>query len=147
MGAVTVGLLPAELWLSPSAELTEKSTTIFTLPFTRIEVILRVRAFFGLGVVCGALLAGVSLSLIGRRCSMALYDVLLTYGLVIHVVPHAAWWLAICSRLFLGIAVGALSAIIPIYVYEISQPKLKSERINSTLVNGNVTWKTICILL
>ncbi|XP_025423762.1 facilitated trehalose transporter Tret1-like isoform X2 [Sipha flava] len=116
------------MWLSPGGEkLPEKSTTTFTLPFTGIEVTLHLQDFFGLGVVYGALIAGVSLQLIGRRSSMALYDVLLTYTLAIHVWPGQASRLAMWNRMFMGIAVGALSAIIPIYVCEMSHHKLKNK--------------------
>lgn len=127
LGAVTVGLLPVEMWLPPGSEnMPENSTTMLTLPFTGIEVILRIQAFFGIGVVCGALLASVSLQLIGQRSSMVLYDVVLTYSLAIYVWPGEALWLAIGNRICMGIAVGALSAIIPNYVCEMSHHKLKS---------------------
>ncbi|XP_026811149.1 solute carrier family 2, facilitated glucose transporter member 3-like [Rhopalosiphum maidis] len=81
--------------------------------------------FFVAGAVIGALLSGPVWRCFDSRLSMAFFDTVLIGGLSIVTLPVTSTELMVASRLLLGIGSGAMSAIVPAYVGEISHPKFR----------------------
>lgn len=79
---------------------------------------------FGIGAVIGALPAGTVSNIVGRRYSMILFELFVIVGWGFLILFNAIWMLII-GRTLQGIGVGALCAIIPTYVGEISQPHIR----------------------
>lgn len=80
---------------------------------------------FAVGAVIGTLLAGPVCKLFDKRLGMAFFDAVLNIGLFAITFPFGSTALMVAGRLILGIGSGALSAIVPAYVGEISQPKFR----------------------
>lgn len=82
---------------------------------------------FGIGAVIGALPAGMVSNMIGRRYSMILFELFIIAGWSLLILFSAVWML-IVGRTLQGLGVGALCAIIPTYVGEISQPHIRGKQ-------------------
>ncbi|XP_027853963.2 facilitated trehalose transporter Tret1-2 homolog [Aphis gossypii] len=81
---------------------------------------------FAVGAVIGALFAGPALvKRFDKRLGMAFFDAVLNIGLFAITFPFESTALIVAGRLILGIGSGALSAIVPAYVGEISEPKIR----------------------
>lgn len=80
---------------------------------------------FAIGAVIGTLLAGPAYKLFDKRLGMAFFDAVLNISLFAITFPIGSTALIVAGRLILGIRSGALSAIVPAYVGEISQPKFQ----------------------
>ncbi|XP_060836262.1 solute carrier family 2, facilitated glucose transporter member 3-like [Rhopalosiphum padi] len=80
---------------------------------------------FTAGAVIGALLSGPVWRLFDSRLGMEFSDTVLIGGLSIVTLPVTSTELMVASRLLLGICSGAMSAIVPAYVGEISHPKFR----------------------
>ncbi|AQS87331.1 major facilitator superfamily sugar transporter [Neoasaia chiangmaiensis NBRC 101099] len=86
---------------------------------------------FSAQIVTGAIIAGALIGCItaaplsdrmGRRRTVMVAAVLFLIGTVVVTFAHAIWML-IAARLVLGLAIGAASQIVPIYIAEISPPE------------------------
>jgi MFS family permease len=80
---------------------------------------------FVAGAVIGALLSGPVWRRLDSRLGMAFFDAVLVGGLCIVTLPVTLTELMVAGRLLLGIGSGAMSAIVPAYVGEISHPKFR----------------------
>lgn len=90
------------------------------------ESIMSAYLLFIVGGVIGALLAGPAWKCCGNRLGMAIFDAVLVSGLIAVTCPVGPTSLIVLiGRLFLGIGSGALTAIVPIHVAEISNPKIR----------------------
>jgi len=88
--------------------------------------------FFYAGAVFGAILSGAVNTIFGFQLSMAFFDGVVISGLLTITFPiYSTWHMIIGGSLILGIGVGALTAIVPAYVGEISHPKFRGT--NSSL--------------
>ncbi|XP_060834889.1 facilitated trehalose transporter Tret1-2 homolog isoform X2 [Rhopalosiphum padi] len=79
---------------------------------------------FGIGAALGALPAGYVSRTFGRPASMMLFEGFLLVGWVMLVLPTSVWVLS-AGRMMQGIGAGALCAIIPSYVGEIAEPRMR----------------------
>lgn len=79
---------------------------------------------FALGALGGCIEAGLMLNTIGYRYSIAIYEALVAVGWVILTVPTSKIMLS-AGRILQGLGVGGLCAVIPLYVGETSQPKIR----------------------
>ncbi|XP_026811287.1 facilitated trehalose transporter Tret1-like [Rhopalosiphum maidis] len=79
------------------------------------------------GAVIGALLSGLVWRRFDSRLGMAFFDAVLVGGLCIVTLPVTLTELMVAGRLLLGIGSGAMSAIVPAYVGEISHPKFRGK--------------------
>ncbi|XP_050535057.1 facilitated trehalose transporter Tret1-like [Daktulosphaira vitifoliae] len=79
---------------------------------------------FGIGAAIGALPAGSVASVLGRCLSMVVFEIFIFIGWLCLIIPKAVWMLN-TGRVLQGIGVGALCALIPAYVGEISEPAIR----------------------
>jgi len=79
---------------------------------------------FGIGAALGALPAGYVSRMFGRPASMMLFEGFLLVGWVMLVLPTSVWMLS-AGRMMQGIGVGALCAVIPSYIGEIAEPRMR----------------------
>ncbi|XP_050531568.1 facilitated trehalose transporter Tret1-like isoform X3 [Daktulosphaira vitifoliae] len=79
---------------------------------------------FGIGAAFGALPAGTVAKIFGRCKSMVIFELFMCLGWLFLTIPRAVWML-IVGRILQGIGVGALCAVIPSYVGEISQASVR----------------------
>lgn len=86
---------------------------------------------FGIGAFFGSIPAGPISTLIGRCYSMIIYELLVIVGWIILTIPVALWML-IGGRILQGIGVGGLCAIIPAYIGEITEPRIRGKNHQST---------------
>jgi len=95
------------------------------LPFTvTAKDVQTFSSVFGIGAALGALPAGYVSKMIGRPGSMMLFEGFLLVGWVMLVLPTSVWVLH-AGRMMQGIGVGALCAVIPSYVGEIAEPRMR----------------------
>ncbi|XP_050439145.1 facilitated trehalose transporter Tret1-like [Adelges cooleyi] len=121
LGALAMGIIIG--WSSPAEEMLEKGK--FDLPFkVTVSDTQLYGSMFGVGAAFGALPAGYIGKLLGRCLSMAVFEMFLVFGWICLTFPKGVWML-IAGRVLLGIGVGALCAVIPSYVGEISQPHVR----------------------
>ncbi len=77
-----------------------------------------------IGCAFGAWFAGAVAGRVGRNRVMFIAAILLTVGSLGAAVSQLAWLLGV-FRLFVGLGIGAASAIVPAYITEISPPGLR----------------------
>ncbi|XP_050531566.1 facilitated trehalose transporter Tret1-like isoform X1 [Daktulosphaira vitifoliae] len=87
---------------------------------------------FGIGAAFGALPAGTVAKIFGRCKSMVIFELFMCLGWLFLTIPRAVWML-IVGRILQGIGVGALCAVIPSYVGEISQASVRGN-LQSTFI-------------
>lgn len=78
----------------------------------------------GIGAAFGALPAGYVSRVFGRRISMMLFESLQLVGWAMLIKPTSVWMLSV-GRVLQGISAGALCVIIPSYVGEIAEPRMR----------------------
>lgn len=108
---------------SSSAQIMLENDHLVTFPVTNKDT-QTFSSVFGIGAALGALPAGYVSGLFGRRTSMMLFEGFLIVGWIILVMPMSVWMLSV-GRVLQGVGVGALCAIIPSYVGEIADPKMR----------------------
>jgi len=84
-------------------------------------------SLFGMGAIIGALPAGKVASAIGNRHSMILFEAFVVLGWTLLTVLYATWML-ILGTILQGFGTGALCAIIPTYIGEISQDHVRGKQ-------------------
>ncbi|MBY8856479.1 sugar porter family MFS transporter [Nocardia sp. CA2R105] len=77
-----------------------------------------------IGAMVGALCAGRVADRLGRRMALALESAIFIVGTVI-AVTAPGYWVLLLARVVLGLAVGAASATVPIYLSEISPAEIR----------------------
>jgi len=82
---------------------------------------------FGVGAALGALAAGHVSGVLGRRAGMMLCEGFLLAGWAVLVLPTSVWMLSL-GRVLQGVGAGALCAIVPSYVGEIAEPRMRGKR-------------------
>lgn len=120
LGAVATGVI---LGWSSSAQVMLETDSLVTFQVTNKDT-QTFSSVFGIGAALGALPAGYVSGLFGRRTSMMLFEGFLLVGWIILVMPMSVWMLSV-GRVLQGVGVGALCAIIPSYVGEIAEPKMR----------------------
>lgn len=81
---------------------------------------------FGIGAALGALPAGYVSSVFGRPASMMLFEGFLLVGWAMLVLPTSVWILS-AGRMIQGIGVGALCVVIPSYIGEIAESRMRGK--------------------
>lgn len=76
------------------------------------------------GCILGGLMSGVEMSLLGRKKTMILENLIAAVSFVVMGFAKDVWTLYAC-RIVLGYAFGSLCACTPIYIGEISQPQVR----------------------
>ncbi|MFI6041469.1 sugar porter family MFS transporter [Nocardia sp. NPDC051321] len=74
-----------------------------------------------LGAVVGALVGGSLSKTLGRRKTIFIIACVFAVGVIACALAVDAWMMTVC-RLFLGLAVGACSQIVPTYIAELAPP-------------------------
>ncbi|XP_050435727.1 facilitated trehalose transporter Tret1-2 homolog [Adelges cooleyi] len=110
-------------WSSPAVVLLEAGNFSSPFPVTKADT-QTYGSIFGIGAAIGALPAGSMAKLMGRCMSMVVFEIVLFGGWVCLIVPRGVWMLNL-GRTLQGIGVGALCAVIPMYVGEISEPTIR----------------------
>ncbi|CAL9088092.1 sugar transporter ERD6-like 5 [Musa acuminata AAA Group] len=77
-----------------------------------------------IGAMIGAILSGRIADLIGRRCAMAVSDILCIIGWVSIFLTKDIMWLDL-GRLSVGCGIGLLSYVVPVYIAEITPKNLR----------------------
>lgn len=84
-----------------------------------------------LGALVGALAGGQLSAALSRRVAMGVSAVPAVIGWVLLAVPRPSWSVGlalavlIAARVLCGLAVGAQSAVVPVYISEVAPPKLR----------------------
>ncbi|XP_072960087.1 uncharacterized protein [Typha angustifolia] len=85
-------------------------------------------SFFGsiltIGAMIGAIVSGPIADRIGRRCAMAISDLLCSVGWLSILLSKDSWWLDL-GRLSTGCGIGLLSYVVPVYISEITPKNLR----------------------
>lgn len=90
-----------------------------------------------LGAIFGGALAGQLSDHLGRRKMILISSIIFAVGSILAgIVPHKGILLMIFSRILLGLAVGAASALVPAYMSEMAPAKLRGRLsgINQTMI-------------
>uniref|UniRef100_A0A0A9GC59 Major facilitator superfamily (MFS) profile domain-containing protein n=1 Tax=Arundo donax TaxID=35708 RepID=A0A0A9GC59_ARUDO len=77
-----------------------------------------------IGAMLGAIVSGTVADRVGRRCAMAISDVLCILGYLLITFSQNFWWLDI-GRLSIGCGIGLLSYVVPVYISEITPKNLR----------------------
>lgn len=101
-------------------------------------------SIIGIGGSIGALPAGKVAHLIGHRYSMVLSELFIVSGWASLIVADAVWKLN-TGRMLQGIGIGALCAVIPSYVGEISQPHTRG--MYKCLMTNAYGIVVVCVIL
>ncbi|URE23677.1 Sugar transporter [Musa troglodytarum] len=110
-----------------------------------------------IGAMIGAILSGRIADLIGRRCAMAVSDILCIIGWVSIFLTKNIMWLEL-GRLSVGCGIGLLSYVVPVYIAEITPKNLRGgfAAVNQLMIccGGSlayllgtiVTWRILAII-
>lgn len=104
-----------------------------------------------LGAVLGGVLAGQLSDALGRR-KMILYSslVFMVFSLACAIAPEEGWLFLVIVRIFLGLGVGAASALVPAYMSEIAPASVRGRLsgLNQTMiVSGMLASYIVAYLL
>ncbi len=94
-----------------------------------------------LAAIAGALSGGPLSDGAGRRRTLTSAAILFVVGALVAATAQAFWWL-IVGRILLGLAIGAASQVVPVYIAEISPPRFRG-----ALVSLQQLMITVGILL
>ncbi|KAJ9180187.1 hypothetical protein P3X46_008463 [Hevea brasiliensis] len=110
-----------------------------------------------IGGMIGAIISGKIADVVGRRRTMLLAELFCTPGWLAIAFAKDAWWLDI-GRLLIGLGVGLLTYVVPVYVAEITPKSLRGRftSANQMLTScgfafsyciGNIiSWRTLALL-
>ncbi|XP_027851745.2 facilitated trehalose transporter Tret1-2 homolog [Aphis gossypii] len=121
LGAIATGTILG--WSSPAQSMFESDETLLSFTVTSKDT-QTFSSVFGIGAALGALPAGYVSRTFGRPASMMLFEGFLLVGWVMLVLPTSVWLLSV-GRMMQGIGAGALCAVIPSYVGEIAEPRMR----------------------
>jgi len=77
-----------------------------------------------IGAMLGAIVSGAVADCVGRRCTMAISDLLCILGYLLITFSQNFWWLDI-GRVSIGCGIGLLSYVVPVYISEITPKNLR----------------------
>ncbi|CAO2203025.1 unnamed protein product [Urochloa humidicola] len=109
------------------------------------------------GAMLGAFASGTVADQVGRKCAMAISDLLCILGYVLITFSQSVLWLDI-GRLSIGCGIGFLSYLVPVYISEIAPKNLRGAfaTVNPLMVccgssfayvlGTFVTWQTLAII-
>ncbi|XP_026822745.1 sugar transporter ERD6-like 8 isoform X2 [Rhopalosiphum maidis] len=121
LGAIATGTILG--WSSSAQTMFESDESL--LPFTvTAKDTQTFSSVFGIGAALGALPAGYVSRTFGRPASIMLFEGFLLVGWIMLVLPTYVWVLS-SGRMMQGIGAGALCAVIPSYVGEIAEPRMR----------------------
>lgn len=103
-----------------------------------------------LGAIFGGALAGQLSDHLGRRKMILISSIIFAVGSILAgIVPHKGILLMIFSRILLGLAVGAASALVPAYMSEMAPAKLRGRLsgINQTMIVSGMLLSYIVAFL
>ncbi|XP_050436235.1 facilitated trehalose transporter Tret1-like isoform X3 [Adelges cooleyi] len=121
LGAMAMGTVIG--WSSSAVGMLESGN--FPLPFVVTKFDTQTySSVFGIGAAIGALPAGSVAQLMGRCLSMVVFEIFVLAGWICLSIPTGVWMLNL-GRTLQGVGIGALCAVIPTYVAEISQPSIR----------------------
>ncbi|XP_062207063.1 sugar transporter ERD6-like 5 isoform X2 [Phragmites australis] len=110
-----------------------------------------------IGAMLGAIASGAVADRVGRRCAMAISDVLCILGYLLITFSQNYWWLDI-GRLSTGCGIGLLSYVVPVYISEITPKNLRGgfAAVNQFMIccgaslayvlGTFTTWRTLAII-
>lgn len=75
-------------------------------------------SLLSIGTLAGALLGASVADYLGRRMAMSLESALFTVGIIVQISTDRVWQQFAVGRMIAGLGIGALSAVIPVYVSE-----------------------------
>jgi len=78
-----------------------------------------------IGTFIGVLLGAPLADRLGRRAAMSIETLVFSIGVVIQVTAFEAWWQVAIGRGVSGLGVGALSAVVPVYMGETVPSQLR----------------------
>ncbi|KAK7047612.1 hypothetical protein VNI00_006380 [Paramarasmius palmivorus] len=82
-------------------------------------------SLLSIGTLFGALFGAPTADFLGRRYAMAVECVLFIIGVIIQITATTVWQQFAVGRLVSGLAVGALSAAVPMYQAETAPPQIR----------------------
>ncbi|XP_050435943.1 facilitated trehalose transporter Tret1-like isoform X2 [Adelges cooleyi] len=121
LGAMLMGMVIG--WSSPAVGFLESGNFYSPFPVTKDDTQIY-GSIFGIGATIGALPAGSVANIIGRCMSMVVFEIIFIVGWICLAIPRGVWMLNL-GRTLQGIGAGALCAVIPMYVGEISEPNIR----------------------
>ncbi|KAL4143709.1 hypothetical protein QTP88_006006 [Uroleucon formosanum] len=121
LGAIATGTILG--WSSPAQSMFDADELLLPFVVTGKDT-QTFSSVFGIGAALGALPAGYVSRVFGRPASMMLFEGFLLVGWAMLVFPTSVWMLS-AGRMMQGIGVGALCAIIPSYIGEIAEPRMR----------------------
>lgn len=124
LGAIATGTILG--WSSPAQVMFESGAAHTPFAVTDKDV-QTFSSVFGIGATVGAVPAGYVSGAFGCQAAMMLSEAFLLVGWVMLVAPAYPWMLS-AGRVMQGVGVGALCAVIPSYVGEISESRLRGNR-------------------
>ncbi|TIA77595.1 hypothetical protein E3P77_04132 [Wallemia ichthyophaga] len=86
-------------------------------------------SLLSIGTLSGALLGAPVADYLGRRMAMSLEAALFTVGLIVQIATQFSWEQFAVGRLIAGLGIGALSAVIPVYVSECVVPNFRGSAV------------------
>ncbi|XP_015379721.1 PREDICTED: facilitated trehalose transporter Tret1-2 homolog isoform X1 [Diuraphis noxia] len=121
LGAIATGTILG--WSSPAQNMFDADESPFPFEVTGKDAQM-FSSVFGIGAALGALPAGYVSRVFGRLVSMMLFEGFLLVGWTMLVFPTSVWILS-AGRMMQGIGVGALCAVIPSYIGEIAESRMR----------------------
>ncbi|CAL4977162.1 unnamed protein product [Urochloa decumbens] len=109
------------------------------------------------GAMLGAFVSGTLADRVGRRCAMAISDLLCILGYLLIIFSQSVLWLDI-GRLSIGFGIGLLSYVVPVYISEIAPKNLRGglATVNPLMIccgtslayvlGTFITWHTLAII-
>ncbi|CAO2161926.1 unnamed protein product [Urochloa humidicola] len=110
-----------------------------------------------IGAMLGAIVSGTVADRVGRRCAMAISDLLCILGYLLITFSQNFWWLDI-GRFSAGCGIGLLSYVVPVYISEITPKNLRGgfATVNQFMIccgaslayvlGTFITWRTLAII-
>ncbi|KAG2596391.1 hypothetical protein PVAP13_5KG157607 [Panicum virgatum] len=110
-----------------------------------------------IGAMLGAIVSGTVADCVGRRCTMAISDILCILGYLLITFSQNFWWLDI-GRVSIGCGIGLLSYVVPVYISEITPKNLRGgfATVNQFMIccgaslayvlGTFITWRTLAII-
>ncbi|KFQ73846.1 Solute carrier family 2, facilitated glucose transporter member 8, partial [Phoenicopterus ruber ruber] len=77
-----------------------------------------------LGAAAGGILGGYLVDKVGRKLSLMLCSVPYVFGYIVIISAQNVWMLY-CGRMLTGLASGITSLVVPVYISEVSHPKVR----------------------
>ena len=75
-------------------------------------------ALLSIGTLCGALTGGPLADFIGRRLSISFWCIIFCVGNIVQIAATDKWYEVMMGRFVMGLGVGGLSLLVPMYMAE-----------------------------